>query len=278
MLISLIRVFHVLLDLLELVRTKQISLDLRNWLNAPDATVDHNVACAKKHPGTGTWLIKSSEFLAWLIEENSVLWLKGFAGSGKSVLCSTVIQSVLRHRGYDHGISIAFFYFTFNNDSKQNVSSMLRALLLQLSSQCQDGHTNLTRLHESYKAGMPPSPVLLEYLRLLIQKFRHSYIILDALDESPRIASRGYVLDTLETMRKWGLSGLHLFVTSRDEPDIRESLDLPNTQQVRMQNAGIDKDIADFIISRLGEDRRLRKWSPYCNKIKEILAKGARGV
>ncbi|KAL9105023.1 MAG: hypothetical protein Q9163_000120 [Psora crenata] len=262
---------------LELVKNMQISSDLCNWLNAPDATIDHNVACLKKHPGTGSWLVTSSQFSTWLTEGNSIVWLRGFAGSGKSVLCSTAIQSVLRHRGSDRGIGIAFFYFTFNDDSKQDASSMIRALLLQLSSQLKGGHADLTRLHNSYRAGIPPTPVLLEYLRRLIQRFRDVYILLDALDESPRTGPREHVLDALDTMRTWGVQSLHLFVTSRDEPDIRETLALPTTQQVIMQNREIDKDIADFISCRLGEDRRLRKLLPYREKVQDSLAKGAGG-
>ena len=255
-----------------------ISSDLRDWLKAPDATIDHNVACAKKHPGTGKWLVKSPQFSRWLTEENSFMWLNGFAGSGKSVLCSTVIQFALRHRRSDPKVGIAFFYFTFNDESKQDVSAMLRALLLQLSSQLRDGHVDLARLHESYKAGTPPLPVLIEHLQRLIQRFHQVYIMLDALDESPRNGSRVYVLDALEAMRDWVVQGLHLFVTSRDEPDIRDSLDISAAQQVIMQNAGIDKDIADFISGRFDADRRLRKLLPYRDKIQETLAKRAKGV
>ena len=264
--------------LLDLVRTGQVSSDLRDWLKAPDATIDHNAACEKKHPGTGTWLVKSPQFSRWLTVENSIMWLNGFAGSGKSVLCSTAIQFALRHRRSDPKVGIAFFYFTFNDESKQDVSAMLRALLLQLSSQLRDGHADLTRLHELYKAGTPPLPALTEHLQRLIQRFHQVYIMLDALDESPRNGSRVYVLDVLEAMRDWGVQGLHLFVTSRDEPDIRDSLDISATQQVTMQNAGIDKDIADFISGRFDADRRLRKLLPYRDKIQETLAKRAKGV
>ena len=263
---------------LKSLRTNQTSSDLRDWLSAPDVFVDHNAACVKKHPGTGTWLIKDSQFCNWLTGENSVLWLKGFAGSGKSVLCSTAIQSVLKHRGYDRSIGVAFFYFTFNDDSKKDESSMLRALLLQLSSQLQDGYADLKQLHESYKTGIPPSPKLLEYLRRLIQRFRHVYILLDALDESPRSGPRRYVLDTLETMRQWGVGHLHLFVTSRDESDIHEYLNLPAIQQVTMSNAGVDRDIVDFISGQLSGDRRLQRLSSYQDKISKALAQGARGV
>ena len=106
---------------------------------------------------------------------------------------------------------------------------MLRALLLQLSSQLRDGQADLTRLYESYKAGTPPWPMLIEHLHRLIQRFHQVYIMLDALDESPRNGPREYVLDALEAMRNWGVQGLHLLVTSRDEPDIRNSLDISAT-------------------------------------------------
>lgn len=265
-------------SLLDLIRTDQISAQIRDWLKAPDVTINHNTACAKKHPRTGMWFLKSSTFTTWLIEENSFLWLHGFAGTGKSVLCSTAIQSVFRHRRSDPHIGIAFFYFTFNDESKQDESVMLRALLLQLSGQLQDGHSELTRLHHSYPSDIPPSAVLTDHLHRLIQKFHHVYIVLDALDESPRTGARDCVLETLEAMKEWSFRGLHLLVTSRDELDIRDSLNPSLDQQVKMDHAGIDKDIADFILGRLHDDRKLRKWSSYQNKIQENLVKRARGV
>ena len=264
--------------LVDLVKTHQISSTICDWLKAPDATIDHNAACLKKHPGTGLWLIEDSRFANWLIEQNSVLWLNGFAGSGKSVLCSTAIQSVLRHRRSDPRIGIAFFYFTFNDESKQDESAMLRALLLQLSTQLRDGHADLVRLYDSYKTGTPSSRVLIEYLRLLIERFQHVYIMLDALDESPRDGARGHVLDALETMRGWTLQGLHLFVTSRDERDIHEFFNLFTSQKVAMQNPGIDQDIANFISGRLNTDRSLQKWRKHRDKIQDALARRAKGV
>ena len=264
--------------LVNLVKTNQISNDICDWLKAPDATVDHNAACLKKHPGTGLWLIKDSRFSSWLIGENSVLWLNGFAGSGKSVLCSTAIQSVLRYRRSDPRIGIAFFYFRFNDESKRDESGMLRALLLQLSTQLRDGHSDLVRLYDSHKTGTPLSRVLIEYLRSSIQSFQHVYIMVDALDESPRDGPRGHVLDTLETMRGWALHGLHLFVTSRDERDIHDFFDLATTQKIAMHNDGIDQDIAKLISGRLKTDRDLQKWGKHRDKIQQTLARRAKGV
>lgn len=264
--------------LLNFLRTNQVSENIRDWLNAPDSTINHNAACAKKHSGTGTWFVKSSRFEAWLTEGNSFLWLNGFAGSGKSVLASTAIQFAFRHWRSSSSIGIAFFYFTFNNESKQDESAMLRALMIQLSSQLRDGHSDLARLHNSFKHGLPPSAELADCLRRLLQRFHHVYIILDALDEVPPNKAREDVLDNIGMMQNWQFTGLHLLVTSRDLPDIRRSLNFSSVQELKMRNTGIDKDIKKFISSRLHVDRRLQKWLPYHSKIEETLAKHAQGV
>lgn len=264
--------------LLDLVKTNQISSKIHDWLKAPDATIDHNTACLKKYPGTGLWLVRDARFSKWLTEGNSILWLNGFAGSGKSILCSTAIQFVLRYRKSEPRIGIAFFYFTFNDESKRDESAMLRALLLQLSIQRQDGQADLVELYNSHITGTIPSQVLILHLRRLIERFQDVFVLLDALDESSRDGPREHVLDTLETMRKWGIQGLHLFFTSRHERDINEAFDLSTNQQVAMQNPGIDKDIADFILGRLNEKRSLQKWRNYRDKIQESLAKRAKGV
>jgi hypothetical protein len=48
-------------------------------------------------------------------------------------------------------------------------------------------------------------------------------------------------------MRKWLLPGLHLLITSRNEPDIRQSLNLAGDEEVIIKNIEINRDISDFI-------------------------------
>jgi hypothetical protein len=120
--------------------------------------------------------------------------------------------------------------------------------------------------------------VLQDYLRRLIGRFDHIYLLVDALDESPRNKLREKVLDTLEHVRSWDLGGVHLFVASRDELDIRESIGRSSDEEVAMRNGRIDDDIADYISSQLSDNRRLRNWLPYREKIQDTLVKGAQGV
>jgi hypothetical protein len=271
---------------LDLVRTTQISSTIRDWLKAPDATTDYNDACKLKHPRTGLWFVKGSYFSTWLVKANSFLWLNGFAGCGKSVLCSTAIQYTLRHRRSNPRIGIAFFFFTFSDDSKQNASAMLRALVLQLSSQLNDNHARLSRLYDHCRNATPPDQGLEDCLHQLVQAFEHVYISLDALDESPRNLHgkniRRSVLEAIATIRKWSEPRLHLLVTSREETDIRDALhdDLYTSPDeiVSMKNASIDSDIASFISSYLKDSRELRKFVTYHGQIESALAERAKGV
>ncbi|KAJ9654750.1 hypothetical protein H2198_006268 [Neophaeococcomyces mojaviensis] len=136
-------------------QAQQVAASVRQWLRAPDATIDYNTACAKRHAETGQWFVQGPAFTTWLQQDNSFLWLYGFAGCGKSVLCSAAIQHTLRYTRSQAGSAVAFFFFTFNDESKQDTSALLRALLLQLSGQVTDLDTDLTRLQETYKQGTP---------------------------------------------------------------------------------------------------------------------------
>ena len=264
--------------LVDLVRIEQTSSNLYAWLKAPDATIEHNKACVKKHPGTGLWFINSPQFLSWLTEGNSVIWLNGFAGSGKSVLCSTVIEYLFRRPNVTSKIGIAFFYFTFSDPSKQDEIAMLQALLIQLSTQLKNDHKYLRQLKKTYEPGTPPASVLIQYLRLLCEEFNEVFVAIDALDESPRDGSRQRVLDVIKTIQEWKLQRLHILITSRNEPDIGSCLELPTSQQVLMANIGLDQDISKYIESRLDTDCRLRKWRPYRDKIAETLSEKAKGM
>jgi hypothetical protein len=264
-------------SLMEFMRATQISSSLRDWLQAPDVSVNHYAACAKRHPSTGNWLVEGPAFRTWLSQENSFLWLNGFAGCGKSVLCSTAIQYAFRQR--KEKVGIAFFYFTFNDESKQDESALLRALLLQLTGQLPSGDAILSSLRDEYKSGPPSATVLIDRLRHVVENFLHVYILIDALDESPQGGLQDAVLRSINTMREWSWPGLHLLVTSRDLPDIRDSLHATSNQEVVMKRTEIDQDIANFITDKLDTDLKLRrKWHAERDRIQTALSERAGGV
>ncbi|KAJ5614689.1 hypothetical protein N7528_008343 [Penicillium herquei] len=237
-------------SLLERKNASQISFTIRSWLMAPDASLNHNAACAKSHPRTGLWFVNGYQFRNWLTEPNSFLWLNGFAGCGKSVLCSTAIQN------------------TFHEMRNEQV----------LSSQLPDGEKDLEQLYMLHESGTPPVDTLLALLRRLVERFRNVYILLDALDESPRDCKRAGVLKAIQVIRDWALPGVHLLVTSRNELDIRESLKPSRGQDIPLRNSEVDRDIADFVSYQLQNDPKLQKWKDRHEEIQKRLTSDAQGV
>jgi ankyrin repeat domain-containing protein 50 len=63
---------------------------------------------------------------------------------------------------------------------------MLRALVLQLLSLLNDNYGLLLRLYDSCRIATLFNHALADYLYQLVRTFEYVYIILDALDESPR--------------------------------------------------------------------------------------------
>lgn len=65
---------------------------------------------------TGLWLQKPHPFQERLGQENSLLWPNGAPGCGKSVICSTAVQSTFcqqkQQRKHMSDVGIAFFYFS----------------------------------------------------------------------------------------------------------------------------------------------------------------------
>ena len=259
-------------------QAQQLAASVRRCLRAPDATIDYNAACAKRHTSTGQWFVQHPAFIAWLLQDNSFLWLYGFAGCGKSVLCSTAIKHAFRHARLQSGSAVAFFFFTFADESKQDTSALLRSLLLQLSGQVIGLDVDLTRLKETYNHSTPPVPILTEYLRQAVNRCCHLYLLLDALDESPAETARADVLSLIDTIRKWQLPGLHLLVTSRDVFDIREGLNLEAHNMVTLQNNDVDRDILRYVSHQVEHDRQLKRWGSHCEIIKQYLPQHANGM
>ncbi|KIM84816.1 hypothetical protein PILCRDRAFT_370242 [Piloderma croceum F 1598] len=62
------------IDALEMDELRQ---KIYRWLLAPDPSSNHNEACMKRQPATGTWFINGDAFINWKMHSNSSLWLYG---------------------------------------------------------------------------------------------------------------------------------------------------------------------------------------------------------
>ena len=226
--------------------------------------------------------MKSEQYAKWKTDAASFLWLHGIPGCGKTILTSTIIQSVLQYCDRDPGKVVAYFYFDFNDPQKRLPELMVKSLTTQLSQQCTRIPTALKILFSSCENGerQPSLDVLLQVLQQTIQEFPCSYIILDALDES---IDRAELMEILETMADWKLEKLHIMVTSRKERDLESSLEclVEEHNTICLQSKVVDNDISTYVHHRLCDDKKLRKWynnAEIRQEIEAVLMEGAHGM
>jgi hypothetical protein len=102
---------------------------IRQWLSAPDPSINYQKALKLRQADTGLWLLDSDAYTQWKRAATTPLWLYGIPGCGKTILSSTVLHDVLQHCQDDPGKATAYFFFDFNDKQKQDPEMMVRSLL-----------------------------------------------------------------------------------------------------------------------------------------------------
>jgi len=201
--------------------TDELRQKIHLWLSAPDPSSNHNDACQKRQATTGEWFINGEEFEQWKSGFNSFIWLHGIPGSGKSVLCSTIIEEVSRHCWSDPSSVLAYFYFDFRDTQQQQSESLLCSLTTQLSSHYSTCPDLLAALYSQNLDGQrqPTMKDLMTTLKDMLGGFQHVYLIMDALDECE---DREQLLLLIQEITEWKLGTVHILATSRKERDMED--------------------------------------------------------
>ncbi|KAH9077520.1 ankyrin repeat-containing domain protein [Lactarius deliciosus] len=251
------------------VKWNQIRQLLRAWLSPVDPSTNHNIARKAQHKGTAVWLFQGNFFIEWK-STGSLLWIHGKPGSGKSVICSSVIQDIMTVCEAGSAI-VAYFYFDFKDLKKQTCHDLLLSLVSQLSTRSSPCCNILHHVYKTHEDGtrQPSDDTLKECLKEMLRLLKHGpiFIVLDALDEcpdSPGIPSpRHEVLQLVKELIDLGLQRLHICATSRPEVDIRAVLEPLASRSVSLHNqSGQQTDIADYIQSvvNLSLSSAMRRW------------------
>ena len=182
---------------------------------------------------------------------------------------ATIIREIDRMR--KAGLALmAYFFFDFRNTQKQHRRDLLSSLLFQLSARSDACHDIFSRFYLDHDEGaQQPSEDALSQCLTDMLKFPGqppTYIIIDALDESPNISgtptAREKVLELLENLVGLQLSNVHICMSSRPEIDIRSILEPLATFRVSLhEESGQMADISGYIESFVHSDRNMRRWS-----------------
>jgi len=165
---------------------------------------------------------------------------------------------------------MAYFFFDFRDTQKQHRRGLLSSLLLQLSARSDACHRIFSRFYLDHDEGaqQPSDDALSQCLTdmLKVQGQPATYIIVDALDESPNISgmptAREDVLQFLEDLVGLQFQNVHICVSSRPEIDIRSILEPLALFRVSLhEESGQMTDISGYIESVVHSDRNMRRWT-----------------
>ncbi|KAN0126575.1 hypothetical protein V8E52_000215 [Russula decolorans] len=246
---------------------KQMRQDLRRWLSPPDASINHNIARKAHYKGTSRWFFEGVIFKMWR-SSPSLLWIHGKPGSGKSVLCSGIVEDImaLRETG---SACLAYFYCDFRDEEKQSCHHLVLSILWQLAAQSELCCDILSCLHLAHDDGgrKPSDGALIHCLKEMLSLPTHDpvYLIINALDECPNNSglptAREEVLSLVQDLVDLHLPNVHICVTSRPEIDIRATLEYLTTLCISLHNqSGQTKDIMDYVSSVVYSDKMMQRW------------------
>jgi hypothetical protein len=183
---------------------------------------------------------------------------------------SAMIQEISRSRAA--GLArMAYYYFDFRDDNKQDGYGLLSSLLSQLSARSDVCYEVLSRLYSKTASGTekPDNSALTGCIKemLCLPGQCPIYIIVDALDECPDSpgmpSAREEVLQLVEELvtSRQKHPNLHLCVASRPEIDIRKVLEPLKPLKISLHDeGGHNKDIFKFIESVVYSDRKMQSW------------------
>lgn len=233
--------------------------EILRWLSAPDESIDRSDALQRRLNNTGTWFTGKRVYNDWKTIPGSFIWLHGIPGCGKTILTSTVVEDIREYCGPKQNSAVAYFYFKANDNSKSSHTSMLRSMVKQLFEQSSSGSEALKRLHSAVRHKQPTAHQLLSTLKEMINGFDETFFILDALDECDE---RYDLLEDLELMCQWKIHHLHILATSREEEDIKNSLEplCINNGSIPVTAEFVKGDIGALIRDRLQRAKGLSRW------------------
>lgn len=230
------------------------------------------------------WILSHPDFLRWRDEEQSrLLWIKGDAGKGKTMLLIGIINEIPRLSISD-GSLLSFFLCQGTNAALNSATAVLRGLIYLLI--IQDGRlvshlrTEHDRAGQKLLEGTNAFHALSTIFEAMLRDtvLTQAFLVVDALDECesdlPQLLDLIARTSVSSSRAKW-------IVSSRNRPDIERQLD-PDKAGVRLSlevNAKlVDHAIDVYISHKITELRSISGDPVLQTQVREQMRQKASGT
>jgi len=198
-------------------------------------------------------------------ESQSVYWLSGQAGSGKSTIAYTIARRFEFAGDADDTIVLGGNFFCSRQIKEtRSATRIVRTIVYHLALKSK---AFANALHASGNFDTIHHGVRSQLQSLLIEPWKqaqsadpskslHFLVVIDALDELDGRDGSGFLRDLLDSINKHRLKGLKFFATSRPDPDLVTHLEsFKDKQLYRLGQVPIEEaqtDITTYLNANLG--------------------------
>ncbi|KAJ4322698.1 hypothetical protein N0V84_004723 [Fusarium piperis] len=254
---------------------------IASWLKVSEsdqlATFDSICSEVAGYEGTCGWILKNLKISSWFQRkpDTPALWLQGSAGTGKSVLCTQLINFMKASHMF-----VIHHFCTYRYASSTAYEEILKSLILQLVRK--DGDL-VAHVYETYVLGKkPPTTSALEQLfQTLLTNMsnqpsqeEYAWIIIDGLDECEPDKQTRLIRLINQVTSKPSLPGTtvcKVLISSRSPSNALQSLRRKQAVSLAEEKTSLQGAIGQYVRERLRLlDVRLRQLDIGQTEIEEI--------
>lgn len=238
----------------EMVRDEQRAHMIHKWLAAPHVAANQAQKQSERQGDTGTWLLRLPMFQQWLVRPNTLLWMHGIPGSGKSVLCSTIHQHAVENLPVGVDKIAICFYFDVAEESKRSTDNMLRSLISQLA--LRKEHNKV--LSDTYDGCKHQRHVvtraqLLTIMFDLLDNYIDVLISIDGIDEAADVQDS---MQTILQVHRRKLDHVHIMLTSRWTQAFEVGMTDAGANMVELSGVKVEHDISTYVEEKLAQGQK----------------------
>jgi len=187
-----------------------------------------------REPGTCQWILKDEEYKKWRrSDDSSMIWISGAGGYGKSILMSTVIETLRTETTNSDKEVVQYFFCKAGSGATQATTQILKTIVAQLYTRSLALPDLLEQTNEIVSHGLskqmkkgklePSFDFVTVYSGLLRLINRVVFLVIDAVDEcTDRIDKQ--LLKNLRKIVKVSEAKVRIMICSRPEIDIGNEL------------------------------------------------------
>jgi ankyrin repeat protein len=193
-------------------------------------------------------MLHRQEFLNWQAPSTSdkLLWIKGPAGFGKTVLCARLIEEVEKTTERP----LAYFFLSSKFEGRDNPFSAIRSWLTTVISKYPIALDTIRRHHLPEYEQVASQTTILQLFHDMVTEFPGCTFILDGLDECTGMNSTDSksVACFLEQLKNAiSNTGTRLLISSRGDPIIQQGLSsFPGYTEYTIQATDVGHDLAIY--------------------------------